>query len=806
MAIKTNALSVIIDINNFLISMKFTLLIVTLLLSSAVNTFAQIPTGQLIHLSADFGIVDSLGKVKEWDDIKNPAIKFISPAPSNQPSHSATINGHFAVTFDGVGNYLEGPNIFPINKDYTVCVVTRIANFAATNNIVSGNTHAIYLGGTVFPHFLHANFNSQSISTVRLPSSPSIIIARYNQSNQSASFFINGESSDSAVVGVNTDTAIFLGAYQRGNLMAGDIAEVYIYPRYLSDTERVHLQDSLFKKYAISPPQPPDLTFPVLPQQLQVYPRDNDDSATVTINGMLKALGFDSVYLNVSRNAKPYAKFSTPLKYTSQGAPIYFNPRIHAELSEYSFTIGAKSAEKDSLLRQIDSVICGDVLFVEGQSNSIVGGGDTYSNEFCRTFGSNDSPSKGDTLWTYSSGLGNGGGASVGAFALRIQRNFVEKMKIPTVVISGGVGGTPIESHLPDATNPMNLNTIYGSMLYRTTKSRLADRATSIFWYQGESSTITNYFENFKLLYDSWHLDYPNLKKVYVIQVRPGCNAGTPGEVRDLLRSLSDYYPDVVTHSTMGLPGHDGCHFLLDNFIGYHDLGDQLYALLLRDFYHSTDTVGINSPDIKKAFFTDINHQKIALLFNNGKSNLIIPNDTIISGLHTSIKDYFYIGTDTGLVTQVTTNGDTLFLQLAHSSNARMITYLPEQTYNDTSITYEGPWLTNTRGVGVFSFWEFPISYYLDADLHEAQSSPFTLYPNPTSGRITVSFSVKEYSQIRLSIFDELGRVVIAPIEMTKAPGSYSLDIDTHSFGCSTATVQLSIGGKISLQRFAIVH
>jgi hypothetical protein len=786
--------------------MKTSCCLLTLILLTSVSAFAQLPTGTLIHLRGDVGIADSSGKVTSWTDANNPAIKFLPLAPANEPSHTAaTINGHQAVTFDGSANYFQGPSIFPVSHDYTLCAVVRINNFGLSNNIISGNTHALFFSGNS-PYMLHGNFNTVAGSSIPLNSSPAIIVAKFNQSNQFASFYINGYPADSAFIGTNTDTTIYIGAYSRTSFLGGDLAELFVYPRYLSDSDRVHLEDSLMKKYAILGPQPPDSTFSICPQALELYPREKDDSATVSINAILRAKGFDSVYLKVLVNSGPYKYYSSPLVYNDQGASFSFSTRIHTELSEYSFIIGAKSLTRDSILRRRDSIVCGDVYFVNGQSNSIAGG-DPYSNEYCRTFGFNFSKSKSDTLWNLSNAFGNGGGVSVGAFPMRIQRDFVERLGIPTALISGGVGGTAIESHVPNPANPMDLQTIYGSMLYRAVKSGLAIHAKAMFWYQGEANNIGNYFDNFKTLYDAWHLDYPNLKKIYVMQIRPGCNTGTPGELRDLLRSLSDYYPDIITHSTMGLPGHDGCHFFPDTLWGYHTLGDQLFDLLRRDFYNGTDTIGLNSPDIKRAYFTGADHRTIALLFNNGASNLVLPNDTIISPRTESINNYFYVGTDTGIVTNIKASGDTLFLQLSHASNARTITYLPDQVYNDTATTYEGPWITNSRGVGMFSFWDFPIQYNLDVSpINASGSQPFVIYPNPTSGLVKININLSDRSHFHLAIYDELGREIISPIDETRVAGSYQLQLDTHGLGCSSAIVQLEVDGKFYEKRLVIMH
>lgn len=544
-------------------------------------------------------------------------------------------------------------------------------------------------------------------------------------------------------------------------------------------------------------------TFLEIPKSLQLYPRESDDSATVTISGVFNDLRFDSIYVSAFRNNVLLSRKAVAPRYN---VPFKFSTRIKAELSEYKFIIGVKNNITDSIITTRDSIVCGDVYFIAGQSNSIFGSPpETYRSEYIRTFGSNWSQNLGDTSWAMATANSYGGGPEIGAWGLRLARRIHEAHNIPVAVINGGVGGTIIEYQLRNDDDPLDMRTIYASMLYRARKSQLAKAAKALFWYQGESNTITNYYDNFKNLYNDWLSDYPNLKKIYVIQFRPGCVESTNSPLRDLLRTLPDSLPKIVTHSTMSVPDHDGCHFGLN---GYHVLGDQLFSLVNRDFYGSIDTIGICSPNIVKAFFADTNRDVVGLLFDTHGAEMQVPNDTIISSIHSSIKDYLYIGEDTGLVSDIFASKDTLWLKLSKPTEAKHITYLPDRYYHNTETTYEGPWLTNVSGVGAFSFWRVPLLDSINANplFKERPKGGFELYPNPSHSSVTIRFGVNKRTHVRISIFDEAGRKMIRTVDEMREAGNYTIGFDTRPLGTTSATVRLELDESIFDKQLIIVH
>jgi len=746
---------------------------------------AQIPQGASFWLRADTGVTYNSTVVSEWFDQSGSPKSAYQTIPINEPTYVPNgLNKLPVIRFDGKYQYLDCAPIYPVAKDYTISIVAKINDFSQTNNLVSGYGHAIFLGGNYYPIVLNDTTQPWKMATSQIPmpiNQAAIITVLFKQATQTASIYINGEFAGSGIVGTNHDKQMFIGAFQEGNsLLSGDLAEIVLYPSALTDTTRKQVESYLFNKYAISPNPAPDTIYAATPRHLQFYPREDDDSATVTLSGNYPIAGYDSMYLKFYKNNILVERIAEPLIYEGGKAPFNFNERIHAELSEYTFKLYVKSAFEDRLIANRDSIVCGDVLLINGQSNAIrnnLG----YTNEFFRTFGKNFSANRGDTAWAVSStAVDFGGGTEVGSWGIRLQELLKNNYNIPTCIINGGVGGTTIEQHLPDPLNSTNLNTIYGSMLYRAEKANLASKAKVLFWYQGESDVISGYAEKFRELYNSWKADFPNIRKIYLMQVRPGCSIGFTADVRDFQRSIQAFYNDVEPVSTMGIPGHDvdSCHYAAQ---GYLQLGDHLFQLLARDFYGATDIIQISSPNIQQAYYTNSTHTGIAVSFMPPDTRFVLPLDTTFEGITASLKDYFYLNDIGSVVQSISTDRNRLFLTLKQASSARQLNYLPDKFYDGTTTVYEGPWLENTRGIGAFSFYHFPIVDSAHQDVADNMFNNISLdaFPNPSDGRFLLKFTLPKNQDILITISNILGKTVILKQINQAAKGEHQEIFDT---------------------------
>ncbi|MBI3233037.1 MAG: hypothetical protein HYZ42_03185, partial [Bacteroidetes bacterium] len=103
-------------------------------------------------------------------------------------------------------------------------------------------------------------------------------------------------------------------------------------------------------------------------------------------------------------------------------------------------------------------------------------------------------------------------------------------------------------------------------------------------------------------------------------------------------------------------------------------------------------------------YYNSFAKSKITLVFD-AKASLKWGGDT----LGESLKNYFYLDTTFGQVASWTISKNILTLNLSSKSNATNITYLPNLNYNNTGVVYQGPYLTNSRGIGAFSFYRVPI-------------------------------------------------------------------------------------------------
>jgi tetratricopeptide (TPR) repeat protein len=453
----------------------------------------------------------------------------------------------------------------------------------------------------------------------------------------------------------------------------------------------------------------PDLN---VPQSYQLYPRNATDSALITIKGVMRLTGYDSVYAVLRKNGSPIKRIASALHYmkmtvqsisstASMQSFVEFALPIHAELSQYSITLSVRDAKRDTVVFERDSIVCGDVLLMSGQSNAVLGEVPKERNPYLRTF----VVGAADAYWGTASAKSNDD-YNVGALGYELISRISTELKIPVALINGGLSGSTIEQHFRDNTNPINSMSWYGRMLWRVREAGLVNAAKAMVWYQGESNENAGYGDKFTTLHTAWKQDYLNIKKTYVVQIRPSeCNQSPITSPREEQRLLGSRLGTVEVIAASGLPAHDGCHYGND---GYITLGKQLFNLINRDFYKATDTLGISSPNLTKAVWTNAKRDEIALTFASNDA-LVCGSDTSVAGkVRTLANEAFLLDGKPAKAVSVRSEKNVVLVKLSSASGAKTISYIPEKCYVASGdvpcVVYEGPWITTSRGVGALTF------------------------------------------------------------------------------------------------------
>ncbi|SOD79732.1 sialate O-acetylesterase [Spirosoma fluviale] len=489
------------------------------------------------------------------------------------------------------------------------------------------------------------------------------------------------------------------------------------------------------------------------PARLQLYPRNQLSQCSVAISGQAPDDDVKAISLVVARDNKPYQyRKIIPDSLTGHFA---FAPVIKAELNQYSFQLFIHRVLQADSVRVAfrDSIVCGDVFLIMGQSNAVGQYEDyTIRSTFCRTFGVhnfNNSYNPADTAWC----LTNTKEDLTCLWGMELQRMIKEKQGIPTAIINGAVGGTTITSHANrDASQPMSLSTLYGRLLYRASKAGVASQAKAMIWRQGEAEAANNpdvYVRTFPQLYNYWKLDYPGLRKIYHSQINILTdNVINAGVLRDFQRRSKSIFADNEPIATVGLPGYEGVHY---DEAGHYQFGLELYRLIARDLYGVVDTAGIGSPNLQKLYYSKPEQDEITLEFEP-VHKMSWPADTIISSkgyrYAKSLSDFIYTDYPTGesgLVKSVAERGNSLVIKLTKRITAKHLTYLPS-SYQDNQVGfYVGPVIRNKLGMRALSFYQVPIAPALPA------ATNFLAVPVDTSA-IELSWDNKIDSLARWSI------------------------------------------------------
>lgn len=701
---------------------QISLVIVLSLALAVLPVTAQVPqTGLRLWFRADTLTTIVNGAVAAWGSLVGKYTAVAQPGTGLTPD---VIGGKPAIAFANSA-YFSAPSIFPVRRDYTMYIVFKWNGVHAANNLVSGVNRAFFTSAPGVTSVLHSGDFGRLSTSSRALSGPTVLRVRHASQSGRTSISLNNEKSSDDEIPQNIDSVVFIGAYAASNGLNGSIAEILIFDRALTSSEELSVETYLHGRYTIArvaDPPAPVVEFLEAPRSLEVV----DPARGLSVRGVIISDSLTELTVDVLRGGKSIGTRTFVMP--KRGDTIAYSMPAKQELVAYEVNVTAKRLgrpQADTILRATD-IASGIVFTVTGQSNSIFGDASLPVSTWARTFGGNFSQSKADTVYSRSTASGNGGRNNVGAWALGLQNAIADQLQTPSLCISGGVGGTRIEQHLPDVNNRLNLATIYGSWLYRVIKSGNRERIRWLFWYQGESNHDEDFYStHFDNLRAAWKKDLPNLSYIVVVQIRPGCAGPRHAFLRDEQRRLETAYPDVIVLAASGLPGHDGCHYA---GVGYATLARQLFDVYQRN--ELSMQPGRYSPAPKVITASERSREPyrvVSLSFTNA-SELMMTSDAIIGGQMRTSREAWFANNQTKLhplAVSVDPERSVVELTFSRDTVVRTISYVPDYTYDDGTTVFQGPWLMTRAGVGALSFHNVPVQQ-LSVDDYDPHSGSFT--------------------------------------------------------------------------------
>ena len=288
------------------------------------------------------------------------------------------------------------------------------------------------------------------------------------------------------------------------------------------------------------------------PKNMQLYARDRiKKCGRVTIAGTFWLdSGYEKYRISVCDKPGNLVDLDFYLKKAEFREYVDISPA----LKNYKFQLhGVKSNGDEILLREADKVVAGDVYIIQGQSNAEAHIRDRLEsskndeNEFLRVYGSGNDKSY-PAEWFKGQGDGdNNSDGNVGQWGLYMGNKLIQETGIPIAIFNGAEGGKKI-SHFHKngstgikAESRVNMGSNYGRLLQRLIDTNLRYGVKAIFWNQGESNagdSTNSYLESWWNLYENWKVDFPNVEKIYVMQIR--LRSGEKGlSIQEALRQLA---------------------------------------------------------------------------------------------------------------------------------------------------------------------------------------------------------------------------------------------------------------------------
>ena len=415
------------------------------------------------------------------------------------------------------------------------------------------------------------------------------------------------------------------------------------------------------------------------PVDHQFYARDDKGRGTLHCRGMLKESA-DSVFLRLYAEDK---LIDTQRQKIGADKKYALSASLQAGLTAYRTEFGIKRGGKETILEKANDLVCGDVFVIQGQSNAEAWTDQRvihpYRSPWLRSFGtpSTNKDRARDAVW--GNALSFNGGPNhhhyqIGYWGVELGKTLIETHKIPICILNGAQGGTRIDQHQRNETDPTDVTTIYGRLLWRLQQAKLTHGVRAVLWHQGENdqgesgATGTfgwvNYQDYFIRMSAAWKQDYPNIKHYYIHQIWPGACGSRSVEgdrLREQQRRLPRQFSNMSVLSTLGIRPGGGCHFLAE---GYAAMARQLFPLVNQHNYGVQQKKSITAPNIRSVFYSSDRKDEIKLVFDQD----LKWDEEII--------ERFYLDDDSAKLTAASGSGRIITLKLAGPSVAKNLSYV----------------------------------------------------------------------------------------------------------------------------------
>ncbi len=456
--------------------------------------------------------------------------------------------------------------------------------------------------------------------------------------------------------------------------------------------------------------------FTQLPQNYQLYPKDEDGFGEVRVTGKVLQNSFFQIELNFYRGDTIIA---TENIYPTQ-QNFTFNFKIKAELVDYKLeAINFTSETESSILFSKTNLVAGELIVISGQSNSWGGYQDdilnaqTYAGNFARGFGVHtinnnyEIYSNADTLWA----IPNSNGNVIGMLGTEIQKQLIEKYQIPIAVINGGSGGSSAYYNaLKNEQNPLDLSTSYGKILYKITKSGFWGKIKLFIYRQGEAegtNSILPWLPNVSKLFNNLFLDLPNLKHFMFFQNNIFDNfVPDADQLREIQRKFALIHSSNTSiQSSMGLPNYDGIHY---GVVGHKQAATNAIKTIEKILFNTELPINYTAPNIEKAYFIQ-NKEKLVLEFQNGQ-NL---KSTFLNGVNGEIialRELFYYDIPVYKPNvQVQIENNKIILSSEELKNVTKVSYGLLYASENKYLQFVDPVIRNENEIPALSFHNFII-------------------------------------------------------------------------------------------------